>query len=277
MDAADADRLAAQIAEQAMTVIPDAIEPAKVASLVADVDRLHEVLDVQARQTTASRATHTLRVYNLLQSTAPMAASAGTRQRSRWSEREKLDRECLISSLSSITILPGESPQPIHADDQLIPIPKPHPPTVAQHHVEALTDFTDATRRHPDHARHPPVDHQPQVRRRVRHHPGRDASRVRARLARETSGTAAGQTATDRAPGRRTAMNYCAGYIRQQENQQLGIRRRSPARFDPAAPGSWSATRSPYNGLIGHIDKRPALGAAHRGRRPRRYGLRTPG
>src|SRR5690606_37012635 len=54
-----------------------------------------------------------------------------------------LDRGCLISSLSSIDIRPGEKAQPIHADDQLIPIPKPHPPTVCNT-MWALTDFTDA-------------------------------------------------------------------------------------------------------------------------------------
>ena len=49
-------------------------------------------------------------------------------------------------------------------------------------------------------------------------------------------------------------MNYCAGFIRQQENQQLGI---------PADVASTFDTRlqelcgySVYRGLIGHIDKR---------------------
>ena len=57
-------------------------------------------------------------------------------------------------------------------------------------------------------------------------------------------------------------MNYCAGYIRQQENQQLGI------------PPSWRRRFAPrlrelvgygiYNGLIGHIDKRlPVRAARH--------------
>ena len=54
-----------------------------------------------------------------------------------------LDRGCLISSLSSIAIDPGETAQPIHADDQLMPIPKPHPPTVCNT-MWALTDFTEA-------------------------------------------------------------------------------------------------------------------------------------
>ena len=54
-----------------------------------------------------------------------------------------LDPGCLISSLSSIAILPDETAQPIHADDQLIPLPKPHPPTVCNS-MWALTDFTEA-------------------------------------------------------------------------------------------------------------------------------------
>jgi ectoine hydroxylase-related dioxygenase (phytanoyl-CoA dioxygenase family) len=49
------------------------------------------------------------------------------------------------------------------------------------------------------------------------------------------------------------AMNYCAGYVRQQENQQLGIpldiARRFPRRLQELCGYSI------YNGLIGHIDK----------------------
>jgi ectoine hydroxylase-related dioxygenase (phytanoyl-CoA dioxygenase family) len=49
------------------------------------------------------------------------------------------------------------------------------------------------------------------------------------------------------------AMNYCAGYIRQQENQQLGIpidiARRFPTRLRELVGYGI------YNGLIGHIDK----------------------
>ena len=49
-------------------------------------------------------------------------------------------------------------------------------------------------------------------------------------------------------------MNYCAGYIRQQENQQLGLSpsmvARMPARMQELVGYGM------YNGLIGHIDKR---------------------
>src|SRR5438045_9265484 len=50
------------------------------------------------------------------------------------------------------------------------------------------------------------------------------------------------------------AMNYCAGYIRQQENQQLGLApslvQTFPRRLQELVGYGI------YNGLIGHIDKR---------------------
>jgi ectoine hydroxylase-related dioxygenase (phytanoyl-CoA dioxygenase family) len=49
-------------------------------------------------------------------------------------------------------------------------------------------------------------------------------------------------------------MNYCAGFLRQQENQQLGVEparvRRFPRRLQELIG------YSVYNGLIGHIDKK---------------------
>lgn len=53
------------------------------------------------------------------------------------------------------------------------------------------------------------------------------------------------------------AMNYCAGFIRQQENQQLGLSpdlvRTFPRRLQELVG------YGVYNGLIGHIDKRSPL------------------
>ena len=56
------------------------------------------------------------------------------------------------------------------------------------------------------------------------------------------------------------AMNYCAGYIRQQENQQLGIPREIAAQFSPRLQEL--VGYGVYNGLIGHIDKTPSDRAA---------------
>ena len=50
------------------------------------------------------------------------------------------------------------------------------------------------------------------------------------------------------------AMNYCAGFVRQQENQQLGIPREIARGFSRRLREL--VGYGVYNGLIGHIDKR---------------------
>jgi ectoine hydroxylase-related dioxygenase (phytanoyl-CoA dioxygenase family) len=49
------------------------------------------------------------------------------------------------------------------------------------------------------------------------------------------------------------AMNYCAGYIRQQENQQLGLPVEKVATFEPRL--QQLVGYGTYNMLIGHINK----------------------
>jgi ectoine hydroxylase-related dioxygenase (phytanoyl-CoA dioxygenase family) len=161
-----------------------------------------------------------------------------------------LDRGCLVSSLSSIAIDPGEDAQPIHADDQLIPLPRPHVPIVCNT-MWAITDFTaenGATRLVPgSHTR----DRAPML--------GEDSEAIAAEMTRGSvlvyNGSlwhGGGANATD---GRRVgvAMNYCAGWVRQQENQQLGIP------LDVARGFSARLRKlcgfGLYRGLLGHIDK----------------------
>jgi ectoine hydroxylase-related dioxygenase (phytanoyl-CoA dioxygenase family) len=161
-----------------------------------------------------------------------------------------LDPGCLISSLSSIRILPGEIAQPLHADDQLLPIPKPHIPTVCNS-MWALTDFTDAngaTRLVPGSHLY---DHSPDY--------GAPYDTIAAEMPKGSvliwhgslwHGGGANATDTDRVG---IAMNYCAGFIRQQENQQLGIPREVAARFEPRLREL--VGYSVYNALVGHINK----------------------
>jgi ectoine hydroxylase-related dioxygenase (phytanoyl-CoA dioxygenase family) len=161
-----------------------------------------------------------------------------------------LDQGCLVSSLSSISIGPDETPQPIHADDQLIPIPKPHPPTVCNT-MWALTDFTEAngaTRLIPgSHL----WDHSPNY--------GQHYDSIPAEMPKGSvlvwHGSLWHGGGANTTPQRRVgiAMNYCAGYIRQQENQQLGIPSDLARRFTPRLRELIGY--GIYNGLIGHIDK----------------------
>jgi ectoine hydroxylase-related dioxygenase (phytanoyl-CoA dioxygenase family) len=237
-----------EISEQGYTIVEDAIEPELVDALNDALLRLEHELDV-GPASNEFEGRHTVRIYNLLihgelferipvhPTVLPIVESV-------------LDRGCLISSLSSISIGPDETPQPIHADDQLIPIPKPHPPLVCNT-MWALTDFTEAngaTRLVPgSHLR----DHDPDL---FRPYPSiaAEMSKGSVLVWHGSLWHGGGANTTDQ---RRVgiAMNYCAGFIRQQENQQLGIPR-DIARGFPKRLRELVGY-SVYNGLIGHIDK----------------------
>ena len=156
-----------------------------------------------------------------------------------------------MSSLSSIAIGPDESPQPIHADDQVIPLPKPHPPTVCNT-MWALTDFTEAngaTRIIP--GTHT-ADESPDL---TRHYDSIPAEMAKGSVLVWHGSLWHGggaNTTTDRRVG--IAMNYCAGYIRQQENQQLGLPVDLVRHFSPRL--QQLVGYGIYCGLIGHIDKK---------------------
>jgi ectoine hydroxylase-related dioxygenase (phytanoyl-CoA dioxygenase family) len=237
-----------RIAADGYTIVEDAIEEDLLDELAVELDRLEVELGVVPARN-AFEGTKTVRIYNLLVH-GPAFERIPVHANVLPVVEGVLDRGCLISSLSSIAIGPGETPQPIHADDQLMPIPKPHPPTVCNT-MWALTDFTDAngaTRIVPGtHL----ADASPDL--------GTTYDTIPAEMARGSvlvwHGSLWHGGGANRTDARRVgiAMNYCAGYIRQQENQQLGIPREVAARFDRRLQELCGY--SVYQGLIGHIDK----------------------
>ncbi|HUC03859.1 MAG TPA: phytanoyl-CoA dioxygenase family protein [Acidimicrobiales bacterium] len=237
-----------RIAEDGYTILPDAIEP----ELIDEIDSALLALERDLGTVPAHNlfeGVHTTRVYNLLvhgktfekipvhPNVLPVVEAV-------------LDTGLLISSLSSIAIGPDEQAQPIHADDQLIPLTRPHVPIICNT-MWAITDFTEengATRLVPgSHLREEPPN------------PLEIYDTIPAEMPKGSIlvwvGSlwhGGGANTTD---ARRVgiAMNYCAGYIRQQENQQLGVPpnlvRTFPRRLQELIG------YSVYNGLIGHIDK----------------------
>ena len=243
-----ADALA-QIAEQGYAIVPGAIEAALLDALDEALDRLEVDLGaVPARNSFEGH--NTVRIYNLL-AHDPVFRQVPVHPAVLPIVEGVLDRGCLVSSLSSIAIDPGEAAQPIHADDQLIPLPKPHPPTVCNS-MWALTDFTEengATRIIPGtHL----ADHSPAY--------GSPYDSIPAEMARGSvliwHGSLWHGGGANASGARRVglAMNYCAGYIRQQENQQLGIPRGIARGFSPRLREL--VGYGVYNALIGHIDKK---------------------
>lgn len=239
----------AEIARQGFTVLDQVIEPGLVDALDDDLRRIeHDEAVVPAGND--FEGAHTVRIYNLL-ARGELYGRIPVHHDVLPVVEGVLDRGCLVSSLSSIAIDPGERAQPLHADDQLIPLAKPHAPTVCNT-MWALTDFTEengATRLVPGSHR---LDHSP--------HYGGDYDTVPAEMAKGSvlvwHGSLWHGGGANRSSARRVgvAMNYCAGFIRQQENQQLGIPLEVARTFSPRLRELCGF--GIYSGLIGHIDKR---------------------
>jgi ectoine hydroxylase-related dioxygenase (phytanoyl-CoA dioxygenase family) len=237
-----------RIERDGYTIVENAF-PAELAdALLADLARLERELGIQfAENTFEGRCTK--RVYNLL-AHGPLFEAIPVHPSVLPVVEGVLDSGCLVSSLSSIAIHPGEVAQPIHADDQLLPLGKPHVATVCNS-MWALTDFTEengATRIIPgSHLR----DSSPVY--------GSEHASIPAEMRRGSvlvwhgSLWHGGGANRSRAVRVGIAMNYCAGWIRQQENQQLGIPLDTARRFSPRLREL--VGYGVYRGLIGHIDK----------------------
>lgn len=251
MDDATVQAHVERVQRDGYTIVENAIEPELISALSTDLLRLEHEYDVQPACNPFEGA-HTVRIYNLLVH-GPLYQSIPVHPNVLPVVEGVLDRGCLVSSLSSISIDPTEIAQPIHADDQLIPLPKPHPPTVCNT-MWALTDFTEAngaTRIIPGSHR---ADASPTF--------GETYDSIPAEMGRGSvliwhgslwHGGGANRTSQRRVG---VAMNYCAGYIRQQENQQLGIPRDLARTFSKRLREL--VGYGIYKGLIGHIDKQMA-------------------
>jgi len=237
----------ARVRRDGFTVLERLVPPATVAALVGAIDRVERERGL-GYATTRFEGLRTLRINNLpalddLFWQVPLQPEVlGLAER-------LLDRELLLHSLCSLVTAPGQEAQPVHEDTQLIPLPRPHPPIVVNA-IWALTDFTarnGATRIVPgSHL----LDRAPEY--------GRAHETVPAEM---PAGSVmvfdsalwhgAGENAGD---ARRYALScsYCAGWLRQQENYQLGVPRETAARFPRRLQELCGY--GVYRGQFGHID-----------------------
>jgi ectoine hydroxylase-related dioxygenase (phytanoyl-CoA dioxygenase family) len=165
-----------------------------------------------------------------------------------------LDKECLLSSFCSLVLGPGQEAQPIHEDTQLIPLPRPHIP-ITINAIWAVTDFTatnGATRIVPGSHKY---DHAPEY--------GREYETALATMPAGSvmlfdSALWHGGGAND-SDARRFAFScaYCWGWMRQQENLQLGIPHETARRFPRRLQELCGY--SVYKGQFGHIDNRDPI------------------
>ena len=247
MDQATRDAHVERVRRDGYTIVENAIDPALVDDLSATLLRLERALDAKPAMN-GFEGHRTVRIYNLLAHGA-VFAKVPTHAAVLPIVEGVLDAGCLISSLSSIAIDPGEIAQPIHADDMVIPLDKPHRSIVCNS-MWALTDFTEAngaTRLVPGSHLRPNPDY------------GGVYDTIPAVMPKGGvliwDGSLWHGGGANVTGERRTgiAMNYCAGFIRQQENQQLGLAPDLVRTFSPRLQEL--VGYGVYQGLIGHIDK----------------------
>lgn len=237
-----------QIEERGYTIVPDVFDDETATDLVGALDRIESEQGIVASDN-SFEGRSTVRVYNLLAHGPRFEAIAVEPDILRIVEGV-LDSGCLVSSLSSIAIGAGETAQPIHADDQVLPLPKPHVATVCNT-MWALTDFTEANGATRVIPRSHLWDHSPIYGEFYESEPAEMAQgSVLIWHGSLWHGGGANCT-TERRYG--VAMNYCAGWIRQQENQQLGLPLDTVADFTPRLRELCGF--STYRHLIGHIEK----------------------
>jgi ectoine hydroxylase-related dioxygenase (phytanoyl-CoA dioxygenase family) len=237
-----------RIARDGYTIVKGAIDGALLDALQVDLTHIEREERVEPGDN-IFEGFRTVRVYNLL-ARGKIYESIPVHDSVLPIVEQVLDSGCLVSSLSSIAIDPGETAQPVHADDQLIPLPRPHVPIVCNT-MWAVTDFTEkngATRLVPgSHTR----DRAPDF--------GEPQATIAAEMPRGSvlvyNGSLWHGGGANGSDARRMgiAMNYCAGWVRQQENQLLGIPLETVRGFSPRLRKLCGFGL--YHGLLGHIDK----------------------
>ncbi len=243
----DIDAKLADFERDGFVVIENAVDPKVMDALREALDRVEERNRIGFRDTDFE-GRNTVRIYNLLAYDEAFWQVPINPNALAFAERV-LDDELQLSSLSAITLCPGQGAQPLHADDQLIPVQKPHQPFTLNC-VWAVSDFTaenGATLLVPGSHK---ADSMPDY--------DMDADTVPGEMKKGSllfwHGSLWHAGGTNKTDQRRYAIAnyYCAGFMRQQENQQLGVplgmAKRFPRRLKELCG------YSVYKGLYGHVD-----------------------
>lgn len=244
---------AERVIDEGWTIIEDAIDPTLVADLRSAVRTLAAELDTPLSRP-GIEGNVTKRIYNLLPKgkifrrmpTHPVVHSLA---------RTVLNDECLLSGTTTIDVGPGEAGQTLHADDVALDtvLHRPHA-AMSITCIWALTDFTadnGATRFVPGShawAAGPWDDDRP--------------TDVVIRAAEMSAGSVlvlhgstwhgAGPNTTADQWRLGAWVQYCHGFIRQQQNPYVGIPLEVVRTFDPDLQRLCGYEL--YRGILGHVD-----------------------
>ena len=248
MDSARMSSYLDLIEEQGYCIIENAIDEELLREVRNSVAQLEEEHNVQPRGNRAEGFA-TKRMYNLL-----------AKDRVFWKlpvhpnvlpfAEYLLDEECLLSGTTCMHIGPGEVHQGLHSDDGLVSVSRPRIPFMVTT-IWAFTDFTadnGATRIVPGSHK---FDHEPRKGEEVQHIP---AEMEAGSILIVNGGTwhcgGANTTQDDWRLG--ISVQYCQGYMRQQQNQYYSLSPQDVKDMPERLASLCGFTL--YKGIMGHVD-----------------------
>jgi ectoine hydroxylase-related dioxygenase (phytanoyl-CoA dioxygenase family) len=240
---------AAAVRAHGYAIVNEALAAHEVAALTSAVDGALEEFAIPFG-TNEFLGLRTRRIFNLLARSEAFEALPVHRALLPVAQ-ELLGEECLLSSLTAIEMNPGETPQPLHADDGTLPLPRPHPPYTCSA-IVALTDFTAENG-----ATHFVAgSHERERRPRAGERAETQQALMPAGGALVYHGSLWHGGGANRSDARRLAIvvNYCAGFLRQEECQLLALPRERVAKMSPQLQAL--VGYATYKGLLGHVDQR---------------------
>ncbi len=238
----------AEIDDVGYTILENAIEKSLVEQILSEIHRI-EGLGGSAPRGNSIEGFKTLRTYNLL-AKSPIFQKMPIHSEVLPLVEGVLEPECLLSGMTSMNLGAGEVAQPLHPDDVVIDVPRPHRPFVCTS-IWALTDFTEengGTRVVPGSHK---FDHAPDHSREYGSIPAlMPAGSVLVFHGSLWHGSGENRTTDSRRIG--INVQYCAGFIRTQQNQYVGV----PAEITRTFPDRLLELcgYTLYKGVAGHVD-----------------------
>jgi ectoine hydroxylase-related dioxygenase (phytanoyl-CoA dioxygenase family) len=248
MDSATLSGYLETIEDQGYCIVEDAVDDDLMRKIRDAVTRLEDENDVQPRGNRAEGFA-TKRMYNLLAKDEVFWELPVHPNILPFAEH-LLDEECLLSGTTCMHIGPGEVHQGLHSDDGLVSVRRPRIPFMVTT-IWAFTDFTEengATRIVPGSHK---FDHEPRKGEKVDHVP---AEMKAGSVLIVNGGTwhcgGANNTQDEWRLG--VSVQYCQGYLRQQQNQYYSLRPEVVKAMPERLAALCGFTL--YKGIMGHVD-----------------------
>ena len=236
------------IEDQGYCIVEDAVDEDLMRKIRDAVTRLEDENDVQPRGNRAEGFA-TKRMYNLL-----------AKDKAFWElpvhpnilpfAEHLLDEECLLSGTTCMHIGPGEVHQGLHSDDGLVSVRRPRIPFMVTT-IWAFTDFTEengATRIVPGSHK---FDHEPRKGEKVDHVPA-DMKAGSVLIVNGGTWHCGGANNTQDEWRLGVSVQYCQGYLRQQQNQYYSLRPEVVKAMPERLAALCGFTL--YKGIMGHVD-----------------------